>query len=352
MRKLATVCKVDKIKSIPGADLIELAIIGGWQVVIRKGDFKPGDLGVYFEIDSFLPIEKRYEFLRQSSYKKIEGQVPGKRSEGYRLRTIKLRGQISQGLLLPCKDFPEMPYPHEGTDVTRLLNIELYEPPVPANLKGIIKGKFPGFIHKTEQERIQNLLEYFDLYKDVPFECTEKLDGTSMTAYFNNGEFGICSRNWELIEDDKSLYWKIARELKLEEALKKLNLNVAWQGEIIGEGIQKNPYRIKGQRFCLFDIWDINKKRYMTYDERFMSIFIAINNTVLGLGHVPIIEKKINIFQHCKDIESLLEYANYKSYVNFKRQREGIVFKSLMPVSGQIISFKVVNNEYLLKEEK
>jgi len=113
-RKLATIRKVNEIKPIEGADMIELAIVDGWQCVVKKGEFKPGDPGVYFEIDSYLPIEERYEFLRKSSYKKIPDQLQGQRAEGFRLKTVKLRGQISQGLMLPPGYFPRIKNNHRG----------------------------------------------------------------------------------------------------------------------------------------------------------------------------------------------------------------------------------------------
>jgi len=169
-RKLATVRKVLDIRPIEGADAIELAIIGGWQCVVKKGDFKVGDLGVYFEIDSFLPIEPKYEFLRKSSYR----QLPTG-EEGFRLRTVRLRGALSQGLLLPLGEFTDLPV--DTYDLTSFLKVTKYEPPMPACLAGDAAGSFPSDIPKTDAERIQNLADYFEQYKEAEFEVTEKLDG-------------------------------------------------------------------------------------------------------------------------------------------------------------------------------
>jgi hypothetical protein len=170
-RKLSTVQRVAKILPIPDADAIEIAMINSWKVVVKKGEYKEGDLCIYCEIDSFLPIREEFEFLRKSSYKKMGDQ------EGFRLKTIRLRQQISQGLLLPLSILEgeeEMKIgiskqPHgdqlqlgpyddaliieEGTDVTKLLGIMKYEPPIPASLAGKVKGNFPSWARKTDQER-------------------------------------------------------------------------------------------------------------------------------------------------------------------------------------------------------
>lgn len=348
-RKLATIRKVSEIKPIEGADMIELAIVDGWQCVVKKGEFKPGDLGVYFEIDSYLPIEERYEFLRKSSYKKIPDQLQGQRAEGFRLKTVKLRGQISQGLMLPLDLFPELKTTTVGTDVTETLQVELYEPPVPANLAGQVRGKLPGFLKKTDEERIQNLPEYFTQYKDISFECTEKIDGSSMTVYFTGDDQGVCSRNLNLYEDDNNTLWKITKQLELHKLLKELNKNLALQGEIAGEGIQKNPLKIKGQHFFLFNIWDIDKREHLSPKER-IEIFHFFEERV-PIKHVPIITSSLKVFEKYKTMEDLLDFAGGKSLLNKDVHREGIVCKSLESIGREIISFKVISNKYLLKHD-
>jgi len=197
-RKLATTRKITDIRAIDGADVIELATVGGWNVVVAKDvRYKVGDIVVYCEIDSFLPIKEEFEFLRKSSYKKMGDQ------EGFRLKTIKLRGQVSQGLILPIGVLPitqfatahDLP---EGMDVTEMLSIVKYEAPIPAELSGKVKGGFPYFLHKTDEERVQNLVNEYEEYKLTSkhqFYMTEKLDGSSATFYMNEGEFGVCSRN-------------------------------------------------------------------------------------------------------------------------------------------------------------
>jgi len=353
MRKLATIQKIDEIIPIKDADQIELAKIKGWQVVVKKGEFNKGGLGVFFEIDSFLPEKPVYEFLRKQCYKEMADG-----SKGFRLRTVKLRKTLSQGLLLPIlllpiKSIQEVYTLKDmviGKDVTELLGVKLYEPPVPANLAGVIKGLFPiHIIPKTDEERIQNLPEFFNLYKDVNFEETEKLDGSSVTTYYytENG-FGVCSRNLELKEDINNTLWKVAIETGLKKNLETLKCNVAIQCEIMGEGISKNGLNLKGQHFYVYNIYDIDSHRYMTPEERY-DFLSSLNNE--NIRHVPIINKSIKIFQVCDTMEKMLEYAKGKMKDRPEKEREGVVFKSCKIIDGQIVSFKVINNEYLLNEK-
>jgi len=146
MRKLATIRKIDDLQPIEGADRIELAIVDGWKVVVTKG-LNIGDKIAYCEIDSFLPIKPEFEFLRKSSYKKL---IDG--TEGFRLRTVKLKGQISQGLCIPLNELPQLANNQIGDDVSEILGITKYDPPIPASLSGLAKGNFPTFLKKTDEE--------------------------------------------------------------------------------------------------------------------------------------------------------------------------------------------------------
>jgi RNA ligase (TIGR02306 family) len=338
-RKLASVRRISDIQEIPGADMIELAIVDGWKVVVAKNvGHKINDLVVYCEIDSFLPIKEKFEFLRKSSYKKMGDQ------EGFRLRTVKLRGQVSQGLILPMSvlydnrslsAFDELTV---GDDVTSILEIVKYEPPIPAELAGKVKGLFPSFIRKTDEERIQNLASEYDEMKKHTYYVTEKLDGSSATFYFNNGEFGVCSRNLELLETEGNTFWKVVRELDLENKLKEYGVNLSVQGELIGEGIQGNPYKIKGQTVRFFNLFDIDLQVYHS-----LSMFKSLM-TDLGLQTVPVLETQF----HLPDtIDELLMRADGKSELNPNFDREGIVIRSL----DIKISFKVISNKFLLNEK-
>jgi RNA ligase (TIGR02306 family) len=341
MRKLATIRRVNQILPIENAENIELAKIDGWQCVVKKNEFKVGDLGIYFEIDSYLPIEKRYEFLRKTSYKKF---ADGR--EGFRLKTMQFRGKLSQGLLLPLNLIPELTTTELGTDVTDLLKVLKYEPPIPINLSGKVKGSFPTFIRKTDEERIQNLPHYFTQFQEEEFECTEKLDGTSCTIYYNNGAYGVCSRNLDLIEDDTNIFWKIAHTFKIIEMLQHRKQNLALQAELMGPSINKNPLKLPSLEFFLFNIWDIDAQKYLLPQQRAQFIQ-SINNLI---KHVPIVQKGIKIFEKTKTMEALLDYAKGPSLLNAQATREGLVFKSVGLIEDTTISFKVVNNEYLLNE--
>lgn len=335
MRKMASVRRVDAIEPILGADAIEVATVGGWRVVIKKGEFAVGDLAVYCEIDSWIPHEVA-PFLSKGQEPRDYNGVRGER-----LRTIKLRGQVSQGLLLPleptCTNIESRLF--EGLDVSAPLNIQKWEAPVPASLAGEVRGMFPGYIPKTDQERIQNLVNELQgwMTKDRTWEITEKLDGSSMTVYFYNGDFGVCSRNLNLKETEGNTFWRVARELDLERILCITNRNLALQGELIGEGIQGNPYRIRGQRFVLFDIYDINEGTYINPISR--RAFAEIHD----IPHVPVLVPAIT---DSKSVEAILMAAEGKSQLNKDTEREGIVFKCEQDPN---IHFKAISNKFLLK---
>ena len=335
-RKLATVRKITDIRPIEGADMIELAIVDGWNVVVAKNvGHKVGDMVVYCEIDSFLPIREEFEFLRKSSYKKMGDQ------EGFRLRTIKLRGQISQGLIIPMSIFGDFGWTaYEGLDVTKRLGIVKYEPPIPAELFGKVKGGFPSFLHKTDEERVQNLVKEYEEYKLTSkhqFYMTEKLDGSSATFYMNEGEFGVCSRNLELLETEENTFWKVARQLNLEENMKDKG-NICLQGELIGEGIQGNPYKIKGQTVHFFNGFDIDKQTRMNNNK-----FLVLLDE-LELLSVPILGVAILLPD---TVEEMLKLAEDKSFLNKLTEREGVVIRSL----DNTISFKAISNKFLLNEK-
>lgn len=333
-RKLASIQIVKEIRPIDGADAIEVVRINNWDVVSKKGEYKVGDFCIYCEIDSFLPIKEEFEFLRKTSYKKMSDGT-----EGFRLRTIRLRGQLSQGLLLPIHVLPIGELVSESMDVTEMLGIVKYEPPIPAELNGKVKGMFPSFIRKTDEERIQNLSKEYDEFKSNGnnFYVTEKLDGTSATFYFKDGEFGICSRNLELLESDSNTYWKVAKDLKLKELLGSLGYNICVQGELIGEGIQSNPYKIKGQTIKFFNAFNIDTQRNIPFNS-----FILLMEQ-LGLETVPVLNYEFDL---PNTIDELLVIADKKSELNMNFDREGIVIRSY----DRKISFKVISNKFLLKE--
>jgi RNA ligase (TIGR02306 family) len=340
-RKLATIRQISDLSPIEGADKIELATVGGWKVVVAKDvGHKVGDLVIYCEIDSFLPIRDEFEFLRKSSYKKMSDGT-----EGFRLKTIRLRGQISQGLILPLKDIqlPNKDLLKVGMDVTSELGIVKYEPPIPAELAGKVKGLFPSFLRKTDEERIQNLTSEYEEWKiqsKHQFYVTEKLDGSSATFYVNDGVFGVCSRNLELLETEGNTFWKVARELDLENKMKSVGRNICFQGELIGESLQGNPYKIKGQTVKFYTGFDIDKQRRISF------IDFVVMLQEMDLGYVPVLNQEFG-FQLPETVENMLNYAEGKSVLNSDTEREGVVVRSM----DGTISFKAISNKFLINEK-
>ena len=343
MRKLATIRKIDALRPIPDADAIECAVVGGWTAVVKRGEFKAGDLAVYCEIDSWIP-HALAPFLSKGKEPRVFDGIAGER-----LRTMKLRGQLSQGLLLPfaiMKPFFDDILFTEGVDVSELLGIVKYEAPIPAQLAGEVKGMFPGWIQKTDQERIQNLKEELDywLKEQHVWEVTEKLDGSSMTVFLRDGEFGVCSRNLELKPSETNSLWKVAVRNDLELKLRRANRNLALQGELIGEGIQGNPYKQKGQEFFLFDIYDIDTSKYFTPAER--KAFVEEHD----IKHVPVLAFGAELADTLgvNSIDGILRFAEGKSVMGMIGcEREGVVFKS----KAMQCSFKAISNKFLLRSE-
>ena len=335
-RKLATVRKIDALNPIEGADAIEVATVGGWKIVVKKGEFAVGDLAVYLEIDSWVPTELAPFLSKGKEPREFEGV------KGERLRTIKLRGQLSQGLLLPLTGMGQMGY-QEGDDLTEKLGIVKWERPMNAQLAGLARGNFPSLIPKTDQERIQNLKKEIANAAEagMQFEVTEKLEGSSMTVYLIDDVFGVCSRNLDLKETEGNSFWATARELDIEGKMRSVDehWNFAIQGELIGPGIQGNIYKLSKPEFRVFDVYNIQMGWYITPEARRALI------DRMGLTHVPVllIDKDLGV----GSVDDLLQWAEGASKLNDKQEREGIVFKE---VNGGM-TFKAISNSYLLGEK-
>lgn len=359
MRKLASIVRISSILPIDGADKIELARMEGkgWQCVVGKGEFVPGDVAVYFEIDSLLPIKKPFTFLPESIIK-----ISADGTQGYRIRTIRLRGQLSQGLLMPLEKLGledagfgrvvlvngSYGYVYRvGDDVTALLGVSLYEQPLPITFGGDAYCALHG-IPKTDQERIQNIPGVLEHFNCEEWEITEKLDGTSCTFYYSGElepKFGVASRSF-VLKDGSNIYWQMAKKYGMEERLKHWE-GFAVQGEICGPNIQKNPLALPSHEFFVFDIFDIKRQEYVSSWVRQQMV------EALSLKHVPIIATTAKTFS----MEEILQFADGPSLLNGDKDREGIVFKRLdqsgcnymIPV--KYTSFKVISNKYLTKCE-
>ena len=363
-RKLASIQIINNIKPIEGADKILTATVLGWQVVVTKSDnFKNGDLVVFFEIDSILPEKPEFEFLR---------------SRKFRIKTAKFQKQIAQGLVMPITILPDGNW-KEGEDVTTLLSVLKYDPEGDkeqklldeklANSKNRMtiffnryswfrqtfkflqpkRYTWPSFIQKTDENRIQNIPNICDYYKDTEFIATEKLDGQSATYFLTKnpykflwwGEkyiFGVCSRNFQLKENNSN-YWKIAKEQGLKNILLQMIGDyefVIIQGEIIGEGIQGNKYKIKGLDFYAYNLIS----PLVRLPQRNMEE--VLNH--LGIKTVPVVYSYFRLFP---TMQETVKMAVGKSKL-YDGQREGIVVRNY----EKNLSFKIINPEFLLKYEE
>ena len=359
-RVLASVQRVIGLAPIAGADRIECATVLGWQcVVLKKDDFQVGELAVYIEIDSKVPERPEFEFLRERKF---------------RVRTIKLKKQISQGLLLPLSILPEGIY-KEGNDVSDLLGVTKYDPEGDKERKLLEdkmamsnnkvhkflgrypwyrklffrpkKGGFPKFISKTDETRIQNIPHIVKYEKDTIFIETEKLDGQSGTYFLIKNPrkipffgkkyiFGVCSRNLHLPKQNNSSYWTIARQYNIEKVLTSLigdEKFVVLQGEILGEGIQENRYKVEGYDFYAFNLKYPNKKIDSVSASKLLS--------VLGIKFVPILSTD---FKLKATVAEMVEHSTANS-VLLPILREGVVIRNY----DKDVSFKVVSPTFLLK---
>jgi RNA ligase (TIGR02306 family) len=332
MRKMASIQRIAEVKSIEGADLICAYRINGWWVVDKVGAYSVDDLVVFCEVDSWIPTELAAFLSKGKEPREYLG------IKGEKLRTVRLKKQLSQGLLLPISVLSNVESElMEDLDVSIPLNIQKYEPPLPAQLAGQVKGNFPALIPKTDAVRIQNVRDWSKLVETHRFEVTEKLHGSSCTFYLDTeGEFHVCSRNLDLKFDENNAYWKAAIKYNVEQKMKDNNLHgIAIQGEIIGLGLNGNQYNIPDIDFFVFNVYNIaNNGFYLTAPMR-----TVVCEEFLGLKQVP----KLGVFL-TKDVQSMLVHAEGKSVLNGS-EREGIVLKSQQDTS---LIIKVVSNKWLL----
>lgn len=337
MRKLATVRTIKDIDPIPNADQIEVLTIDGWKVVAKKGLHQIGEMVIYLEVDSWVPSTIAPFLSKGNEPREYQG-VPGER-----LRTVKLRGQISQGLVIPYSVLSPAQKDELllGTSLDEVLGILKWEPPAYEGGNPLIKGPFPYFVPKTDQERVQNLTEEYQLWRveDDLWEVTEKLDGSSMTVFVNGDHVGVASREKELQPDSSSNFWKAVNSEALLEKVASTGRDLAFQGELIGPKIQGNKYNREVPGFFVYDIYDIEARSYLGYQERFALC------RELAINHVPVIyTTRINDVLNKND--DILQLAEGNSQLA-KVDREGLVFKRC----DGAVSFKAISNNWLLKNQ-
>lgn len=345
----ASVQRIQKLKSAENSDNLLIAEVLGWEVVVKKDEFKDNDLCVYVEIDSIVPPKPEFDFLKDRHY---------------RVRTIKLRGNLSQGLCLPISFLSSGKTYLEGDDVSEELGIIHYEKPCNDQKA---KGYFPSFLRKTDEVMLQSKLGLLkelirsgiDYYKSI------KEDGSSGTYYFMNGQFGMCSRNIELKTDEleqSSDIWTLAcKRYKINEVLPKYceinNRNLAVQGEVFGLGIRNNKMGENGVNFKVFDIWDIDKGKYLDLHEmqnvckelelNTVNIYEMIKNTYTYVDEEQLNDLAKRLLSEFIEEAKTLKYGNNKP-------AEGMVIRPVVFMKNkkhERISFKVLNNNYLLAEK-
>ena len=346
MRKLASIQRIWKIEPIEGADRIELAHVLGWQCVVNKGQFREMDLAVYFEVDSFLPVAPEFEFLRASSYRKTD--VMG---EGFRLRTMKFRGQISQGLLLPINAFPAIPADAElGADVTEILGVKKWEIEERITTGGTMIGTLPYDIPHTDETRVQAEPELIQAFAGLEYYISTKMDGSSHSVGIDENGFHVTGHNYEYKDDGNSPFYELVKskglQAKMEAFAADNNLNTfTIQGELCAPGIQKNRLKLTKPAWYVFTIRENGKRVGL---EQMFEICEK-----LQLESVPIEETGTDLQTKYPTVEALLERAD-GNYPNGGK-KEGIVIRPTEPVYCELISaalsMKVVSNKYLLKNE-
>lgn len=401
-RKLASIVEIGELQPIEGADKIEVAIPKGkgWKIVVAKGEFNVGDLAVMCEIDSYLPADdERYAFLRDRCLRKFVSKSGNVLREGLKIKTIKLRGVISQGLLMPLAKFPEItsriiegkfltctkdewqneldkicaesnepldvvPYAKEdylvepiGANVTKLLHVEHYDevkeqlqPETGSPISADAKGNFPtDYCPKTDEIRLQACIDYFETKKGKLFEVTEKRDGSSISFGYcplidAEEPFMVCSRNLRLkqVKADGTvpMMWKLVQDSGFEEKCKTVP-NLMFQAEFCGCGINKNRDKLNGYTIEVFRIYDVEKQEFVEAGER------KVLCDRLQIPHVPIIEARLDVFNRFHTIDEILPFADGKTARG--NPREGLVFKEVGTTHP--CTFKVVSNKYLLSEK-
>ena len=346
MRKLASIQRIWKIEPIEGADRIELAHILGWQCVVNKGQFREMDLAVYFEVDSFLPITPEFEFLRASSYRKTD--ITG---EGFRLRTMKFRGQISQGLLLPVSAFPVIPEEAElGTDVTEILGVKKWEIEERITTGGTMIGTLPYDIPHTDETRVQAEPDLIRAFAGLEYYISTKMDGSSHSVGIDENGFHVTGHNYEYKDDGNSPFYELVKSMDLQAKMEAFatanNLSTfTIQGELCAPGIQKNRLKLTKPAWYVFTIRENGKRVGLT---RMLEVCEK-----LQLESVPIEEIGTDLPVKYPTVEALLERADG----NYPKggKKEGIVIRPTEPVYCELVSgalsMKVVSNKYLLKND-
>jgi len=326
---LATIQKIQGIRVHSNSDNLELADVLAWQVVVKKGEFRPGDLVVYICTDTVLPAENpNFQFLA---------------SKKYRINPIRLRGEASAGICFPLSILPADRQYNEADDVTELIGVKHYEKPVPAELSGKVAGSFPGYLKKTDEDNLRSYPELLNEFTGRDCYITLKMDGSSGTWFIGtDGQFGVCSRNLQLEESDTNGFWKMAKKYDLKNKLLQYfeGKSIALQGEVCGPGIQHNKIGLPELQMYAFTLYNPTDRKYLGYDA------LVDFCTKMDVPMVPLIRltSTFNL-----TIPELVEIANTLKYPN-GTPAEGMVLRPKISVFSKTIntelSAKIMNENY------
>lgn len=399
-RQLATIRQVKQVIPIQGADRIAVAHMDGlgWDVVVDKTQTHPGALVVFFQIDSALKADDtRYSFLGKPRLS-AKGSV-------YVLKTKKLRGVVSQGLVLPVKDFPQISNPKNGDDVTQTLGVMKWDEislaraaqtaavsKSPSGCSNIVRSDMPPFFPVTDQMRIQADTTLFDKAKDIDFTVEVKADGSSMSVYYVDSEydhcnFAVCSHHrklqWRVVPLMQRIQWaikakgiwnKLCRAYKavvgwykdrnysgttgdafldfainnnFKQQLKAIyirtNRNLVFQGQLVGPKLNGNRDRYTENHFLLFDIFDVDNKRYMLPAQRRDFYTTYLSSFMQCVTTKELACKVLSVYDSVQKIQKYATFMTPRGYM-----AQGIVCKSN---SYPYVHFKCVSRQYLLKHK-
>ncbi len=332
MKPTATIQRVSNLRKHPNADCLDIFQVLGWQIVSKSGTFSEGDLCIYIEIDSIVNEHPEFEFLR---------------NKGFRVRPIRLRGEASNGLCLPLGSLANFGYDmkgpqYVGMDVSDIIGAKHYEKPLPAALSGQALGYLPAYIIKTDEDNLRSHPEALDELRGREFYITRKDDGSSGTFFVYKGVFGVCSRNLQLAEDDKNLFWKMARKYDIENKIKAFfgEQDVAIQGELVGPGVNGNNLGLAEHELHVFSIQFLDVRTYGT----FAQVRAFCNDTAIPMVTLVDMGDK---FQY--SLEALLKMANSLKYPN-GTPAEGIVIRPQWPLRSLVLnkewSGKIISENY------
>jgi len=329
--KLATIETITEIQSIPEADRIELARIQGWQSVIKKGEYSVGDQVIFVPIDTVLEPREWNTFLwnKEDPTKQI------------RVRTVKLKGTVSQGIIFPMSIINDVTLTTEENALAHALGVTKYERPVPAHLSGLVKGDFPTFlISKTDEDNLKSNIAVLEELKQADLvQVTLKMDGSSATYIKElKGEFRVCSRNLEMHYSESNAFWLAAKKYNLQELMQP---GTSIQCELCGPGIQGNPIGLNELTLYVFNVKDLHTNKYKNTAPCF------------GVESVPFVKTFTRTEFANETIDSLQHLANQFRYRSGK-PAEGIVLRGITkeneltfsPTLRKMLSVKIINQNY------